>query len=89
MLILKYGNVLLPLKLMVEEKKKQARALVPLEIDGKHFYYGNLWALCDHWPKEVIGVGHTCLKSLNITEEHPFRNKCCIIQKGGIVTSPI
>ena len=88
MLILKYGNIFLPLMLMDHEKKKQERALVHLEIDGKHFYYGNLRALCDHWPKEVIGVGHTYLKNLNITEEHPFRNKYCIIRRGIIVTSP-
>lgn len=88
MLILKYGNIFLSLMFMDHEKKKQERALVHLEIDGKHFYYGNLRALCDHWPKEVIGVGHTYLKNLNITEEHPFRNKYCIIRRGVIVTSP-
>ena len=87
LLILKYDIIFLPLTPMGEEKKKQERALVHLEKDGRHYYYGNLRALCDHWPKEAIGVGHTYLKNLNITEEHPFRNKYCIIRRGIIVTS--
>lgn len=73
--------------LMGEIKKKQERALVHLEKDGRHYYYGNLRALCDHWTKEQIGVGHTYLKNLNITEDTPFRNKYCTIRRGVIVTS--
>ena len=37
------------------EKKKQERAIVHLEKDGKHYYYGNLKALTDHWDKDAIG----------------------------------
>ena len=71
----------------MEEKKKQERAIVHLEVDGKHYYYGNLKALCDHWPKEEIGVSHAYLKNLNINEEKPFINKKCIIRRGVIITS--
>ena len=72
----------------MEEKKKQERAIVHLEIDGKHYYYGNLKALCDHWSKETIGVSHNYLKNLNISEGKPFYNDKCVIRKGHIVTSP-
>lgn len=71
----------------MEEKKKQERAIVHLEIDGRHYYYGNLKALCDHWSKEEIGVSYAYLKNLNITEEKPFANKKCIIRRGVIITS--
>ena len=71
----------------MEEKKKQERAIVHLEVDGKHDYDGNLKALCDHWSKEEIGVSHAYLKNINITEEKPFINKKCIIRRGHIVTS--
>lgn len=71
----------------MEEKKKQERAVVHLEIDGKHYYYGNLKALCDHWGKDKIGVSHSYLKNLNISEETPFNNGKCIIRRGLIVTS--
>lgn len=71
----------------MEEKKKQERAIVHLEVDGKHYYYGNLKALCDHWSKEMIGVSHAYLKNLNITDDKPFVNKRCIIRRGVIITS--
>ncbi len=69
------------------DTKKQERAVVHLEKDGRHYYYGNLKALCDHWSKEDIGVSHSYLKNLNITEEKPFKNAKCIIRRGIIITS--
>ena len=71
----------------MNDKKKQERAVVHLEKDGQHYYYGNLKALCEHWPKEEIGVSHAYLKNLNISEVKPFINKKCIIRRGVIVTS--
>lgn len=68
--------------------KKQERAIVHLEIDGRHYYYGNLKALCDHWSKEDIGVSHSYLKNLNIDENKPFHNGKCTIRRGIIITSP-
>ncbi len=71
------------------EKLKQQRTVVHLELDGgRHYYFGNLKALCDNFDKDVIGVGHSYLKNFGITEDNPFRNKYCIIRKGVIVTSP-
>ena len=69
-------------------QKKQERTVVHLEIDGRHYYYGNLKALTDHWTKEAIGVSHSYLKNLNISEEKPFKNDKCIIRRGIIITSP-
>ena len=70
------------------EPKKQERAVVHLEKDGRHYYYGNLKALCDNWSKEDIGVSHSYLKNLNISEDKPFQNDKCIIRRGIIITSP-
>lgn len=69
-------------------KKKQERAVVHLEKDGKHYYYGNLKALTDHWGKGAIGVSYTYLKNLNISEDKPYQNNKCIIRRGTIITSP-
>lgn len=69
------------------EKKKQERAIVHLEKDGKHYYYGNLKALTDHWTKDEIGVSYACLRNLKITEDCPFVNNFCIIRRGVIITS--
>lgn len=83
-------NSLLPLRksVFMAGSKKQERAIVHLEIDGRHYYYGNLKALCDHWSKGDIGVSHSYLKNLNITEEKPFKNNLCCIRRGKIITSP-
>lgn len=66
---------------------KQVRAIVHLEKDGKHYYYGNLKALTDNWSKDQIGVSYSYLKNLNIDENKPYHNEQCIIRRGIIVTS--
>lgn len=68
--------------------EKQERTIVHLELDGKHYYYGNLKALCDNWDKDAIGVSYNYLKNYNITDEKPYRNDRCVIRRGIIVTSP-
>ena len=71
----------------MEEKKKQERAIVHLELGGSHYYYGNLKALTDNWDKDALGVSYSYLKNLNITEEKPYQNEKCTIRRGVIVTS--
>ena len=71
----------------MEDKKKQERSVVHLEKDGKHYYYGNLKALCDNWSKEEIGVTYSVLRNVGVSEMKPFINERCIIRKGIIVTS--
>ena len=71
----------------MEPKGKQERAIVHLEKDGKHYYYGNLKALTDHWSKESIGVSYTYLKNVNISGDNPYRNDKCVTRRGIIVTS--
>ena len=70
------------------EQTKQVRAIVHLEIAGKHYYYGNLKALTDSWSKEDIGVSYSYLKNLNIDENSPYHNAKCVIRRGYIITSP-
>lgn len=72
----------------MQDKKKQERAIVHLQIGERHYYYGNLKAMTDVWPKERIGVSYSYLKNLNIVEEKPYQNEYCVIRRGIIVTSP-
>jgi len=72
---------------MAEINGKQERVVVHLEVDGQHYYYGNLKALCDHWDKNALGVGYAYLRNYGISEDKPFRNNQCIIRKGIIMTS--
>lgn len=70
------------------DNTKHVRMVVHLELDGKHYYFGNLKALCDKFDKEIIGVSHSYLKNYGISEDRPFVNKKCVIRKGAIITSP-
>ena len=72
----------------MEVKNKQERSIVHLEKDGKHYYYGNLKALCDNWGKEEIGVTYSVLRNVGVSELKPFKNDKCTVRKGTIVTSP-
>ena len=72
---------------MANVNGKQERMVVHLEIDGQHFYYGNLKALCDHWGKDALGVGYAYLRNYGISEGKPFRNAKCVIRRGILVTS--
>ena len=66
---------------------RQERAVIHLEMNGKHYYYGNLKALCDSWGKDDIGVAYNYLRNYGITEGKEYVGKKCIIRKGTIVTS--
>ena len=70
------------------ENKKQERSVVHLEINGQHYYYGNLKALTNNWTKEQIGISYSMLRNLGINENKPYNNDKCIIRKGIIVTTP-
>lgn len=71
----------------MDHKTKQIRAIVHLEKEGQHYYYGNLKALTDNWSKEDIGVSYSYLKNLNIPYDKPYQNEKCIIRRGVIITS--
>lgn len=71
----------------MDHKPKQIRAIVHLEIAGKHYYYGNLKALTDSWAKGDLGVSYSYLKNLNITGDKPYHNDKCTIRRGVIITS--
>ena len=69
-------------------ESKQERSVIHLEINGEHYYYGNLKALCDNWNKDDLGVAYNYLKNYGIDNERPYIGKKCIIRKGIIITSP-
>lgn len=68
------------------EKKKQIRMVCHLELNGQHFYFGNLKVLSDNFPKDVLGVGYKSLANYFITHDK-FTNEICTIRKGQLVTT--
>ena len=73
---------------LIMDTNKQTRTVVHLELNGKHYYYGNLKALCDSWDKDEIGVSYNYLRNYGIDDNNPYLGKKCIIRKGTIITSP-
>lgn len=74
--------------IIMEQDKKQERTVVHLEMDGQHYYYGNLKALCDNWDKDALGVAYNYLRNYGIEPDTPYVGKMCTIRKGIIITSP-
>ena len=68
--------------------KKQERTVIHLELEGRHYYYGNIKALCDSHSKDEIGIGYGYLRNYGLSADRPYTGKKCIIRKGTIVTSP-
>lgn len=66
---------------------KQERTVIHLEMDGRHYYYGNLKALFDNWSREALGVSYNYLKNYGLSSDNPYNGKNCIIRKGTIITS--
>lgn len=62
--------------------------VVHLEINGEHYYFGSISALCHTFSKEVIGVSYGYLRHVHLAPDNPFQNKKCIIRVGPLVTSP-
>ena len=68
--------------------EKQERNIIHLELEGKHYYFGSVKALCDHFSKEQIGIGYKSLANYGLAVEKPYRNKYCTIRKGSLITAP-
>ena len=84
--ILKRNHISLSLQNM-DEKAKQERAVIHLEMDGKHYYYGNIKAMCDCWG-DALGVSYNYLRNYGLKSDKPYVGKKCTVRKGVIVTSP-
>lgn len=74
-------------RIIMGQDKKQERTVVHLEMDGQHYYYGNLKALCDNWDKDALGVSYNYLRNLGLSREKPYIGDKCTIRKGVIITS--
>ncbi len=67
--------------------KKQERTVIHLELDGRHYYYGNLKALTDAWGRDTLGISYNYLRNYGLSDYRPYIGKRCIIRKGILVTS--
>ena len=70
------------------EANKQERTVIHLELNGEHYYFGSVKALCDNFSKEQIGIGYKSLANYGIPADKPYRNKYCTVRKGVLITAP-
>lgn len=71
----------------MEEKVKQERAIVHLQLGENHYYYGNIKAMCASWEKDTLGVSYNYLRNYGLEINKPYVGKKCVVRKGVIVTS--
>ncbi len=67
---------------------KYTQKVIHLELDGKHYYFGSLKALCDMFGKETIGITYDSLRHAKLSPEIPYTNKKCTIREGILITTP-
>ena len=67
---------------------KYVQKVIHLELEGMHYYFGSLKALCDSFGKDSIGITYDSLRHTDLSPDTPYRNKKCIIREGILVTTP-
>ena len=69
----------------MEEKKKQERKVVHLEIGGRHLYYGSISRLFDDFTEEELGISYYKTKN-NLSKMGTITTDKCVIRQGYIIT---
>lgn len=67
------------LYLFILDRERLERTVVHLEIEGKHYYYRNLKALCEQWCSDVLGVSNAQLRNIGLSPDKPYLCQKCII----------
>lgn len=67
------------------EKERTVIHLQMIETD-KHHYFGSIANLYEHHTSEELGIAYSSLRNYGLSNEHPYRNKKCIIRKGVLLS---
>ena len=65
------------LYLFILDREGLERTVVHLKIDGKHYYYRNLKALCKQWCSDVLCVSYAKFRNFGLSPDKYEKN--CII----------
>lgn len=71
----------------MEDKKKQERKVVHLEIGGRHLYYGSISRLFDDFTEDELGISYYKTKN-NLSKMGTITTDKCVIRQGYIITKP-
>lgn len=56
--------------------------------EGKHFYFGTLTAIYEHFNSEQIGAARQTIYQLWDDKTRLFETKACFIRKGSLIRKP-
>lgn len=70
---------------MEEEKKKQERKVVHLQMGDKHLYYGSISRLFDDFTEDELGVSYYKTKN-NLAKLGTITTDKCTIRQGFLIT---
>ena len=62
------------------------RTVIHVEVDGKHHYFGSLASIFDTFTPQQLGITYGSLRNYGLSEDKPYQNSRCIIQKGILIT---
>ena len=65
---------------------EKERTVIHLEINGGHHYYGSVANMYEYWTSEELGITYASLRNYGLSNEHPYKNKKCIIRKGVLLS---
>ena len=65
---------------------EKERTVIHLEINGQHHYYGSIANMYEFYTSEELGITYASLRNFGLSNEHPYKNKKCIIRKGVLLS---
>ena len=65
-------------------EEKQQRTVIHLHLldTDEHHYFGSIANMFEHFTHEQLGIAYSSLRNYGLSNEHPYKNKKCIIRKG-------
>ena len=67
------------------ERERTVIHLQLLETD-EHHYFGSVANIYQYYTSEELGITYASLRNFGLSNEHPYRNKKCIIRKGVLLS---
>ena len=71
-------------KIMTENREKKERTVIHLHFRNteEHHYFGSMANIFEYYTSEQLGIEYSSLRNYGLSNEHPYKNKKCIIRKG-------
>ena len=67
---------------------ERERTVIHLQLlaTDEHHYFGSVANIYQYYTSEELGITYASLRNFGLSNEHPYRNKKCIIRKGVLLS---